>query len=268
MEAAIPQTGSGWHSGIFRELKILIWLSPCEWSGGLETWREACSHHWRMKFLSGLTGDQAVRTGRSMTQRTCLCNSGEILLYPRGHGQTLKDAKQENNMERIGFSINNSANNEDDELKGSSTICREINRQRHLRKEQSTVLETMKKKSNLLRAGRRVGGGGTHCLVGEEVIDILWEDNWVESRCIPKSWGVSREQGAPVSICSWQAMQPHRARRDQRHCIYQVLCGNRGLYCSFFSRMVLYRCLLVAKCMGIYINGWMKCFESFYFNLE
>ena len=69
-----------------------------------------------MKFLSGLTGDQAVRTGRSMTQRTCLCNSGEILLYPRGHGQTLKDAKQENNMERIGFSINNSANNEDDEL--------------------------------------------------------------------------------------------------------------------------------------------------------
>lgn len=129
MEAAIPQTGSGWHSGIFRELKILIWLSPCKWrSGGLETWREACSHHWRMKFLSGLIGDQAVRTGRSMTQRTCLCNSGEILLYPRGHGQTLKDAKQENNMERIGFSINNSANNEDDELKGSSTICREINR--------------------------------------------------------------------------------------------------------------------------------------------
>ena len=137
--------------------------------------------------------------------------------------------------------------------------------ERHLRKEQSTVLETMKN-------GRRVGGGpvggGTHCLVGEEVIDILWEDNSVESRCLPKSWGVSREQGTPVSICSWQAMQPHRARRDHRHCIYQVLCGNRGFCCSFFSRIVLYRYLLVAKCVGIYINGWMKYFESFCFNLE
>lgn len=65
--------------------------------------------------VSELTGDQAVRTGRSMTQRTFLWGSGEILLYPTGHGQTLKDAKQENNMERTGFSINNSANNEDDE---------------------------------------------------------------------------------------------------------------------------------------------------------
>ena len=47
----------------------------------------------------------------------------------------------------------------------------------------------------------------------------------------------------------------HRARRDHRHCIYQVLCGNRGFCCSFFSRIVLYRYLLVAKCVGIYING-------------
>ena len=32
--------------------------------------------------VSELTGDQAVRTGRSMTQRTFLWGSGEILLYP------------------------------------------------------------------------------------------------------------------------------------------------------------------------------------------
>lgn len=161
MEAGIPQTGSGWHSGIFRELKILIWVCPYKQrSGGLETRREACSHHWRMKFLSGPTGDQAARTGRSMTQRTFLCSSAEILLYPIGHGQTLKDAKQENNMERIGFSINNSANNEDDELTGSSTICREINRRETFEKRAvNCVRNHEKKKSNLLRAERRVGGG-------------------------------------------------------------------------------------------------------------
>ena len=178
MEAGIPQTGSEWHSGILRELKILIWVCPYrQRSGGLETRREACSHHWRMKFLSGLTGDQAVRTGRSVTQRTFLCSSTEILLYPIGHGQTLKDAKQENNMERTGFSINNSANNEDDELTGSSTICREINRREAFEKRAVNCVRNHEKKIKFTKSWEESwwgpGGGGTHCLVGEEVIDIL-----------------------------------------------------------------------------------------------
>ena len=122
-----------------------------------------------MKFLSGLTGDQAVRTGRSMTQRTFLCSNAEILLYPIGHGQTLKDAKQENNMERTGISINNSANNEDDESTGSSTICREINRREIFEKRAVNCVRNHEKKSNLLRAGRRVGGG----LVGVGPIVLL-----------------------------------------------------------------------------------------------
>ena len=50
-------------------------------------------------------------------------------------------------MGRTGFSINNFANNEDDELKGSNTseFGEKSKDERNSRKEQSTVLEATKK---------------------------------------------------------------------------------------------------------------------------